>query len=294
MRDKIAPADYWIKRIEYSEKRIEAMLGRIKEPAGDPAYRPQYVFDLALKHLELILKRYSGGDPIHDLAQYFSGLLDAWEQSVRLGEDVFTDEQKALRRSWARNLDFYIISFWLVGLALMLEIPDDQWRRLIALIGNEGEDVLLDRVIASRDHDRKIGTELRHPKPYRRLLDAVDAPAAGQAKQLRLFVENWYRELDRAPKKGGVPAIYDKPYWYGFDENIEGGAYFGFWCIEAAAAVKAFNLDDNQCAGLKHYPWDLVHPEQSNTNGDHSQSDVSVAAPSTPPKRGLLKRLFGK
>lgn len=270
------------------------MQARCKEPPENPGYRPQYVFELALNHLELILNRYSRGDAVSVLSQHLPGLLDAWEESVKLGESVFTDEQKALRRSWARNLDFYIISFWLVGLALTLEIPDDQWRRLIALIGNEGEDVLLDRVIASRDHGRKIGTELRHPKPYQRLLNAVDAPAANQAKQLRLFVENWYRELDRPPKKGGVPAVYDKPYWYGFDEYIEGGAYFGFWCIEAAAAVKAFNLDDSQCAGLNHYPWDLVHQEQSNANNDPSQSDVSVGTPSTPPKRGLLKRLFGK
>ncbi|WP_254603615.1 PoNe immunity protein domain-containing protein [Burkholderia lata] len=248
-RDSLAPRYYWDKWIEYSHNRIADMQTRCKEPSANPGYRPQYVFEMALNHLELILNRYSRGDSVSVLSQHLPGLLDAWEESVMLGESVFTDEQKALRRSWARNLDFYIISFWLVGLALTLEIPEDQWRRLIALIGNEGEDVLLDRVIASRDHNRKIGTELRHPKPYRRLLDAVDAPAAGQAKQLRLFVENWYRELDRPPKKGGVPAVYDKPYWYGFDEYIEGGAYFGFWCVEAAAAVKAFSLDDSQCRG---------------------------------------------
>lgn len=293
-RDTLPPHGYWDKWIEYTCKRIEERWARSGEPFENPSYQPQYVFDIAKLHWQLMLESYSRGDRVDSISKYFPGLLDAWEQSIKLGEDVFTDEQKSLRRSWARNLDFYIISFWLVGLALTLEIPDDLWRRLIALIGNEGEDVLLDRVIASRDHGRKIGTELRHPKPYQRLLNAVDAPAANQAKQLRLFVENWYRELDRPPKKGGVPAVYDKPYWYGFDEYIEGGAYFGFWCIEAAAAVKAFNLDDSQCAGLNHYPWDLVHQEQSNANNDPSQSDVSVGTPSTPPKRGLLKRLFGK
>ncbi|PRF69064.1 hypothetical protein C6Q12_30035 [Burkholderia multivorans] len=294
MRDKIGSIEYWNSGVEYCVNRIAAMQERIKQPAGDPRYRPQYIFDLSLKHMELMFRLYSRGDSIGALSGYFSGLLDAWEKSVSLGEGIFTREQKMLRRSWERNLDFYIISFWLVGFALTLEISDDQWRRLINLIGNEGEDVLLDRVIASRDHDRKIGTELRHPKPYKRLLDAVNATPSNQPKMLRLFIENWYKELDRPDKKGGVPAIYDKPYWYGFDEYIEGGAYFGFWCVEAAGAVKAFNLDDSLCAGLKHYPWDLVHGDQQNMDSDHSPDESSTEGPSTPPKRGFFQRLFRK
>ncbi|MCA7928494.1 DUF1911 domain-containing protein [Burkholderia cepacia] len=293
-RDSLAPRSYWDKWIEYSHNRIADMLARCKEPSANPGYRPQYVFELALNHLELILNRYSRGDSVTVLSQYLPGLLDAWEESVKLGESVFTDEQKALRRSWARNLDFYIISFWLVGFALTLEIPDDQWRRLINLIGNEGEDVLLDRVIASRDHDRKIGAELRHPKPYKRLLDAVNASASDQPRMLRSFVENWYRELDRPDKKGGVPAIYAKPYWYGFDENIDGGAYFGFWCVEAAGTVKALNLDDSLCAGLKHYPWDLVHGDQPNMDVEHSPDDSSTDGSSPSQKRGFFQRLFRK
>ena len=294
IRDSLTTVPHWDKWIDFLHDRINQMLKKCKETPGDPRYRPQYVFELARNHWELMLMRYSRGDAKDELPKYFSGLLDAWEESERLGKDVFTHEQQLMRRSWKLNLDFYIVCFWLVGFALALEIPDDQWRRLIDLIGNEGEDVLLDRVIAYRDCDRKIGTELRHPQPYKRLLDAVDASASDQPKMLRLFVENWYRELDRPPKKGGVPAIYDRPYWYGFDENLEGGAYFGFWCVEAAAAVKAFNLDDSLCAGLKHYPWDLVHGDQPSMNVEHSPDDSPEDESSSPPKRGLFQRLFRK
>ncbi|WP_089339485.1 PoNe immunity protein domain-containing protein [Burkholderia singularis] len=293
-RDSLISTSDWSKWIDYSHDRIKQMLERCKEPPGDPKYRPQYLFELAVNHWELMFRRYSRGDSVGELSSYFPGLLDAWEMSIMLGENIFTSEQKEVRRSWVLNFDFYIISFWLVGFALTLEIPDDQWQRLIRLIGNEGEDILLDRVIASRDLDRKIGTELRHPKPYKRLLDAIDAPPDDQAEKLRLFVENWYRELDRPSKKGGVPAIYDRPYWYDFDEFIEGGAYFGFWCIEAAAAVKAFNLEDSLCVGLKHYPWDLVHGDQASMNVEYSLDDSSVGKLSSPPKRGLFGRLFRK
>jgi hypothetical protein len=78
---------------------------------------------------------------------------------------VFTPQQQYTRHAWKVNLDHYIDCFWLVGLALALELPNPQWQRLLVLIGNEGEDHLLDRIIASRQIGCKIGDTLCHPKP---------------------------------------------------------------------------------------------------------------------------------
>lgn len=207
--------------------------------------------------------------------------------------DVFSPEQQISRRSWSTNLDKYIVCFWLTGLALTLSIPDDQWQRLTALMGNEGEDVLLDRIISSRDHGRRIGTVLCHPKPYARLLATVNALPPDQPRMLRSFVENWYAELDRPAKKGGVAAIYDRPYWYGFDEFIPGGAYFGFWCVEAVAAVKALQLDDSLCLGLPHYPGDLLR-EADPTSLEADELAEPFLEGNRDGRRGLLKRIFGK
>ncbi|WP_316893500.1 PoNi-like cognate immunity protein [Ralstonia mannitolilytica] len=257
---------------------------------------------MAQKHWHLMLRMYSRGDHVQDLAQHFAPMLDAWEESERLGATVWTEKQQYTRHAWAVNLDHYIVCFWLVGLALALEIPDDQWQRLIALIGNEGEDVLLDRVIASRQSERKIGTKLCHPKPYQRLLDVVNAPQAEQAKLLLTFVDKWYSELDRPPKKGlsEKTAMYDRPYWHRYgDENFEGGAYFGRWCVEAVAAAKAFGMDDSLCLGHPSYPGDLLRPDGPTTHPAPShqehpaemRSDDGAAAKS---KSGWLARIFGK
>lgn len=193
-------------------------------------------------------------------------MLDAWEQSARLGLDVYTAEQQYTRNNWTVNLDHYIVCFWLIGLALTLETPEDQWNRLLVLIGNEGEDVLLDRVIASRQLTRKIGTKLCHPKPYQRLLDAVNAPLEQQAKFLSAFVENWYEELNRLPKNKKLSedaAMMEKPYWYKSGaQNMTDGAYFGQWCVEAVAVVKAFGIDDSLCLGHPNYPSDLLRSSQ--------------------------------
>lgn len=35
--------------------------------------------------------------------------------------------------------------------------------------------------------------------------------------------------------------------------------YRGYWCIEAAALVKALELDDRELKDCKYYPYDMAH-----------------------------------
>ena len=289
---------YWNEWVLYNEEEMERMRLRIEMPAGDPEYRPRYVYELAKEHWHQILRRYSKGDDISILESYFPGLLQAWELSNVLSKQFIAHTEIEKRRGWALNLDHYIVCFWLVGLALVLEIPDDQWQRLLVLIGNEGQDALLDRVIASRQPGRKIGETLCHPKPYQRLLKAIDAPTDQQAGLLAEFVDHWYRELDRPAKKGNAPAtaMYERPYWYTYgNQNFEGGAYFGRWCVEAVAAVKAFGLDDSLCLGHEHYPGDLLRPEGPSTHPVREDETAEAQTPIEPTsKSSWWSRWLGK
>lgn len=269
IRDTKGGLAYWNRRISNSHDVISKDLIRIQNPFVDESYRPQFVHEIAQRYERLMFQRYSRGDPVQELAQHFGPMLDFWEESRRLGLSVYPPERLYTRQTWAVNFDLYIDCFWLVGLALTLEIPDDLWNRLLALIGNEGEDILLDRVIASRSPGRKIGTQLCFKKPYARLLKAVDAPADQQAVKLREFVDHWYEEMATIGKSGrakqAVP--YAHPYWHKLgNDNFEGGAYFGRWCVEAVAAVKAFGMDDSLCLGHPHYPGDLLRPNGPGTH----------------------------
>ncbi|MDQ5905142.1 MAG: hypothetical protein QG672_2736, partial [Pseudomonadota bacterium] len=275
---------YWKTRITKDIEWIQKAGRLLIEPSKNPTYDPQFTNDLSKDTLRLILRRYSCGDPIGDLARHFPGLLEAWELSNKLAEEICREHKLATCRDWTfelSNLNHYNWCFWLVGLALALDIPDDQWQRLLALIGGEGEDALLDRVIASRQPGRKVGTKLLHKKPYARLLKAIDAPQEMQAALLRDFVEHWYAELARKGK--------DELWWYIYGDPVkhplEMGSYFGRWCIEAVAAVKAFGLDDSLCLGHEHYPGDLLRPDGLTT---HPQREEAK------PKPGILARLFGR
>lgn len=257
---------YWKRWAAIRQEQIEQNWERLDLPSANPAYRPQYIRAQARDHLELMLCLYSQGAPTSCLSRWFDGLIRAWEASQALEPEVYPPEVVHSRRHWRGNLDLYLESFWLVGLALTLELPEPLWLRLLALIGNEGEDAVLDAVIACRQPGRRIGKAVLFAKPYARLHAAIQAPVAERPALLWQFVEHWYAELDR-PATHGRPAFVNRPYWYTLgDQNFEGGAYFGRWCIEAVAAAKALSIDDTDCCGLEHYPGDLLRPNGPSTH----------------------------
>lgn len=143
MRDSRLNQEYWNEWIEFYESRIPKMWSILREPEGDNDYVPQYAFEISNVCHEQMLRRYSRGGAVSELAQYFPSLLDAWEEAERLGKNTWSKELQYTRHAWAVNFDHYIRCFWLSGLALTLNIPDDQWQRLLVLMGNEGEDALL-------------------------------------------------------------------------------------------------------------------------------------------------------
>lgn len=304
-RASLGNQDYWEKQFLYRDERARLEWERIAQPSKNPDYRPQYVWDTARGTcFRLLLTSYSRGDSVLELNKYFISVLDAWELSDRLAQELNArlapgqgwDHRHLLTaplasddprshddpRAWIfklSNLNHYNWCFWLVGLALALDIPEEQWQRLLLLVGGEGEDELLDRVIASRATARRIGETLLHPKPYARLLKAVNAPKEQQALLLRDFVDHWYPELKRKGK--------DELWWYIYGDPekhpLEKGSYFGRWCIEAVAAVKAFGMDDSLCLGHEHYPGDLLRPDGPTTHPLRPE-----------PKKSLLARLFRK
>jgi Domain of unknown function (DUF1911)/Domain of unknown function (DUF1910) len=269
IRAPLGSKTYWHDRFEYGKTRLLEEWQRISEPSKNPIYRPQYVLDTGINEIRHLLVGYSFNKSAKDLAQHLLNSLTAWELSNKLAAEICKEHNLKTCRDWdfnLANLNHYNWCFWLVGLAILLEIPEDQWQRLLALIGDAGEDVLLDRVIASREPNRTIGSKLLHEKPYLRLLKSINAPAEQQPALLREFVECWYVELKRPnPKNRKAPTL--EPFWYTYgDHNFEGGSYFGRWCIEAAAAVKAFGLDDSLCLGHEHYPGDLLRPDMPSTH----------------------------
>lgn len=281
IRAPLGDKSYWERAISNGWNSISLVEEALTKPSGNPAYRAEFVWGLTQDHPRQTLTQYSRGDAIAQLYNPFPKVLDAWELSNREAEFIEREYKPKHVRAWVFRLDYlehYNWCFWLVGLAMVFDIPEDQWTRLVALIGGEGEDELLDRVMATRQKGRPIGSKLLHKKPYARLLKAINSAPEQQAALLRDFVDHWYAELKRPHNK----AIW----WYEYGNPevnpLEKGSYFGRWCVEAVAAVKAFGLDDSLCLGHQHYPGDLLRPQGPST---HKQATAGM---------GWLKRFFKK
>jgi len=71
-------------------------------------------------------------------------------------------------------------------------------------------------------------------------------------------------QLAQTDKEAAVQRLkkfVDKQWFKTLREGIISpeGCYRGYWCIEAAALVKALGLDDAELKGCKHYPYDMAH-----------------------------------
>ncbi|WP_162199177.1 PoNe immunity protein domain-containing protein [Xanthomonas pisi] len=264
-RDPKGSMLYWNTWIDFHEKNLDKMLVQANEPFPNSEYLPQFLFEIAKKIADLMFYRYSRGDDIDLLSKRFDILLDAWEKSVALGSDVWDEDTRLIRNSWELNIDFYSYCFRLIALSMLLNLPDPQWQRLINLVGNEGEDAVLDRIINHKSPGRVIGSKVCFPKTYSSLLNVMIKRDESQSLGLKNFLSGWFLSLrDAGPKS--VPPAHRTPYWWKScaDESLGmQGSYHGCWCVEAAIVAKICQIDDSACIEMPFYPADLVSDGRS-------------------------------
>ena len=238
----------------------KAALSMTLVESGKVAYEQ---FRVTKTCMAIFMSRYSRGDAVPELRIEFDAILLHWCLAEEAAAVEWSDRDYQTNRTWALNIDRYIQSFWMVGLALVFDVSSEQWNRLSALLGNEGEDGLLDTIMATREPTRAIGRSFCYPMPYGRLWEAAHSPRAHRNSMFKAFVENWYSSMFTAVSSARQEQARAKttryPYWMG-QHSVHEGEYFGYWCVEGIAAAVALRLDDRRCVGHPHYPGDLTRP----------------------------------
>jgi len=225
--------DALIKFREGNKSEDEALVQAL--PATDRR-RGRLLHALFRDSYEVLITRYSRGDDVATLAMSFPPIVDALERSVSAGG--------AYQVSF-KSIDDYVRSLWLVSFAVLFNVDAALFARLLAALGNAGEDALFERLAATRVGGRPSTKKLLWPKPFQSLYDASTAPPAEAPKFMKKFLESWYKSLDDC-------------YWHENHKGPEGGGYFGYWSIEAAGVVQAFGIDDKSFREMPYYPRDLV------------------------------------
>ena len=123
----------------------------------------------------------------------------------------------------------------------------DDFKKLLEK--SEDRDFYLDSVMQCLDSSWQISTEkILWPKEIKPLCEVIQLSKTDQnaaVQRLKKYLDKeWFKTL----KEGLVT-----------NKDLEKGQYRGYWCIEAAAVVKALELDDRELRDCKYYPYDMAH-----------------------------------
>jgi len=238
-REPLMDEGYFEQTIAHIEKTAVRFEAIVEKPDTKPEQRKRLLYSLFRDSYELLLARYSAGEPVADLRAGFETVVRRRERHQqelgRLGNDFSA-------------IDDYVTSLWLVSLGLLLDVGQPIFERLLGCIGNAGRDQLFERLVATRVLGRTEGNTVLFPKPYQTLCDAAKAAGAGRSNLVADFLKSWYPALGKL-----------KIYWHDCHKGPEGGGFVGYWCLEAGAVVKAFGIDDSEFRERPYYPKDLVH-----------------------------------
>ncbi len=245
MRDTVKPIDYFDKWIEFERKQIANITAWLNsDGASKPEGAVLAAYQRVRANLHVLIMRYSRGDQLAELTCELKQLLPMVADLRRRLEILPPDSGRYRKQFEVLDLDNYQLRLWLIAFSVNLSLSEEDVDTLVTFIGNEGEDVLLDRLVNRIRPGRKIGTELHFARPFQLLLVALDASGAQQGAMMLKFLKAWYPACKRA-------------YWYNNAEGDDRG-YVGYWCFEAAAAVKLFGIEHQSFREHPHYPADLL------------------------------------
>lgn len=229
------PSEFFSDRLQYIDGEIASRLAKLRDQPE--VYRKPQAFLRAnlRERIEQVHLGYSLGEDLPKLARRFPAVNDAYEAHIRC--PGYTPHDFA-------DLDRYLVSLWLVSLALVFDVDASLWQRLLACIGNEGRDALFEALVAARVPGRKPATALMHPAIFKPLFDAIAAAGASRDALVTRYLMDWYGKLKGA-------------YWHDTHKRPDGG-FFGYWAVEVAGVVKAFGMDDSAFRQMPYYPRDLV------------------------------------
>ncbi len=95
---------------------------------------------------------------------------------------------------------------------------------------------------------KSVGEKIHWPEAYENLWKAIDPaePQFARPHHLKKFLDGWYSEMASELAAGTTLG----------EDLSPNSSYVGYWCLEAAAAAVAFNIDDTELRRQPYYPYE--------------------------------------
>ncbi len=226
-----------------------------EKQAGAAAFR-------ASDRFELVLLRYTAGEPIGPMRDEMDGIVAEYEelakwQRLALGRPDWS----AFRLS---DLGEYERAMQLIGLCFLLH-RQDLLPRIAALQDPlyRGRDTLYEELL-DYGLDGRVDVDSWIHESYRNCINSMFGDSDEESlADLNAYLGQWYSSMSSVD-------------WHDshLDLSEERGLYFGYWAIEAAALAYLLELDD---ASLREH---IVYPKDL---GDFARSFQENAPRETPP-----------
>jgi hypothetical protein len=238
IRDSRKNIEYFQSYFEEHQPRLQKFLAAFEAATDDPLrrFRASTVsFNIALN---IAVARYSSGEELEDVASAFKYSLKLLGNLVSSAKPVID----FVRSEYAGGYDE---RYRLLAMCLSLGIDREEVSTAIEYIDLFKEGDLIWSIFA-----RHLGytpatssQSLIWPSAYAELAQALSSPPATATTHLRAFLDSWYANM-------AITSWHDS-------HRRDTQVYVGYWCFEAAAAVKILNLDRRDFEHNPFYPRDL-------------------------------------
>ena len=236
-REHLMTESFFRDEMAYVEETIASRLAKLRDQPQVYTKGAIFMGANARERLQLMLLAYSAGDPVATIAPRLAPAIESWHDYLGTPGNEGLD---------VRDLDDHLTLLWLVSFAILFQVDDTVWQRLLALLDRAGTDALIDRLVASRTMGRAEGSMLHHPEVFSPLLLALDAAPYDQAVQLGRYLGAWYNKMAAT-------------YWHDAHKGPGGGGFVGYWAIEAAGVCAVIGLNPQSLGRLRYFPKDLLN-----------------------------------
>lgn len=251
MRDTLKPESYWLKLLAQKKSFIAEDYAYMNNTEENNKIRGRSADMYITGLFEIILAKFSAGINIPEIIVDAKQLLcEAYPKYIK---DFPGNTRYGATRPTYPTINRYF------ALLILSNPSDDEAKKFINAYDHWDytaspvpghRDHICEAMVAYFKHDkqRPKSTGVNWPEAYDPLWLAIAPNTHTYARQqyVKTFLENWYSEM--ASELAANTETHQSKHPY----------YFGYWCLEAAAAVVMRDIDDTSFRTHKHYPADMV------------------------------------
>ena len=199
--------------------------------------------DLSRKHFTAFSVSYSIGEPVDRLRYHLAGAVDAHVEYDLLSHPQRLELGKE-PRTWVDAPTWMIETAELLGAVILLG-TEEQRTRIADTLPLLGPDTALEYLAGQHPTLDEADVTLSHPRPYGRLITAVQAEPTARPKLVGQFVQHWYNGTRK--RQGWGEHLRQQKRGVAIQ-------YPGYWCFTGAALTKLLDIDDSGYRDNEYYP----------------------------------------